>query len=143
MAGKKTYDELKNWLKDKDLQKRIDKLAEKYKDKKVIIYGAGILASVIFDNYNLNNLNIIAIAALNFKDNNEKFYDYKAIYSHSIKDNIPDVILLATLPISPIKMFLKDCIFPQTGNIKVESIVKKNTIEKINDFFLYFPHFIL
>ncbi|MCK7527866.1 MAG: hypothetical protein MZV64_64785 [Ignavibacteriales bacterium] len=58
----KDYDTLKNWLSKKNFQKRIDNLSKKYKDKNIVIYGAGILASVALENYNFSNLSILGFA---------------------------------------------------------------------------------
>lgn len=43
----KNYLEIKELLKKKNVQKRIDYFSKKYKDKKIIIYGAGMLASIL------------------------------------------------------------------------------------------------
>ncbi len=56
-----------DYLKNIDIQKKIDKYTKKYKGKKVVIYGAGKLSDYIFQNYDLSKLNIVAVADKNQK----------------------------------------------------------------------------
>ena len=134
---KKNPNDLKRLVESKNLQKRIDSLAKKYKNKNVIIYGAGILSSLICENYDLSRLNIIGVADIGFYENEEKFYNYEAIPSLGIIEKKPDVILLATFESYKIMKFLKENIFNNTGAIPVESIIKKSFSEKITEFFDY------
>jgi len=89
----KDSDELKQLLKKSNMQKRIDKFAEKYKDKKVIIYGGGLLFSIINQNYDLSKLNITAVADKRFgnkndnNDKNDKNINIPDIESHPCRKN--------------------------------------------------------
>ena len=47
-------------------QKQIDKLSKKLKNKKLVIYGAGDFAKVLFENYDLSKLNILAVSDKKF-----------------------------------------------------------------------------
>jgi len=138
MSGEE-YSNLKNWLANRDVQKRVDQLAQKYKNRKIIIYGAGLLAEVLFDNYDLSGLDVIAVADMKFDAESIDFKSYKAIHPCEIIRLKPDTIFLAARASCPIKIYLDDFIFPMTGKIRVETLIKKSFKEKINDFYMYFP----
>jgi len=77
------------------LQKRIEYYAKKYKNKKVILYGAGKYAQKIIKNCNFQKLNIIAIADKKFDENaNLKFNNFQAISPEFLKEIDCDLILI-------------------------------------------------
>ncbi|MEI7473243.1 MAG: hypothetical protein WCK67_00555 [bacterium] len=132
---KKSYEELKEWLKKKKFQKRIDELAKKYKDKKVLIYGAGLLSSVIFDDYDLSNLDIIGVSDKRFYSGEETYRNFNAIPPDEIEDLTPDAIIMATYHTFDVKNFLENYVGLESNkNIKLEPMVKKNIKEKIEEF---------
>ena len=133
---KMDYNDFKELLAKKGLQKRIDQLAKKYANKSILIYSGGLMSSVMFDNYDLSKLNIAGVADIKFFGVDEEFKGHKAISSYDIPENKPDVILLATLNSFDVKEFLKENIFPETGNIPVESILQKDLKEKFDEFLL-------
>lgn len=57
------------YLKIYNAQSKINKLAKRYKNKKIAVYGAGQFSHAIFSNYDLSNLNIVAVADLRLKTN--------------------------------------------------------------------------
>lgn len=130
---KKTQEELRVWLKKKNFQKRINALAKKYKDKKVLIYGAGILSSIIFEEYDLSNLNVIGISDKRFYSNEEDFKGFKTVPPFEINDYEADVVLIATYNTYDVKEFLEDSIDLDSSKCTLEPIVKKNIIEKIQE----------
>ncbi len=134
MIPQKTYEELKEWLEGKKFQKRIDSLAKKYKGKKVLLYGAGILASVIADNYNLSGLEIIGVADKRFIGGEGAFHNFKEVDVSSIADCQFDVILLATYNSYDVKAFLKEHVLPELKQVKIEPFVNKNCKEKFSEF---------
>ncbi len=98
----------KKILEKLDAQKVIEKQQKKYKNKKVIIYGAGQYTRYIFENYDLSGFNIVAVADLKFDSKkNEKFYGYKTISPKEIKDENFDIILLSFLEESTPYQYLK------------------------------------
>lgn len=56
------------YLKIYNTQSKINKLAKRYKNKKIAVYGAGQFSHAIFSNYDLSNLNIVAVADLRFEN---------------------------------------------------------------------------
>ena len=60
------------YLKIYNAQSKINKLAKRYKNKKIAVYGAGQFSHAIFSNYDLSNLNIVAVADLRFEDESKR-----------------------------------------------------------------------
>ena len=131
---KNTGEELKSWLEDKNFQKHIDKLAKKFKNKRIIIYGAGLLAALISENYNLSGLNIIGFADKKFLSGNEKYKTYNAVPALNIAEYNPDVILFATFFSYDVRNFIYEKYPELSRKIHMESLVKKNFEEKIYEF---------
>lgn len=129
------YDSLKEWLREKNFQKRVNQLSKKYKNKKVLVYGAGLLSSAIFDNYDLSGLNIIGISDQKYFGTDESYREYKAVAPYDIPELQPEVILIATYNTGNVKDFIKEEIMPDLEKkIPVESFVKKSLKEKITEF---------
>ena len=74
-------------MKKIDFQQRINELAKKYNNKKIVIYGGGVLFSTAMQYYDFSKLNIIGIADKKFKNKDETLEGYQAIPSkHSVKN---------------------------------------------------------
>ena len=59
------------YFKEVNAQKQINKLARKYKNKKIVIYGAGEYFRILKENYDLSKLNIVGIADKKFETNKD------------------------------------------------------------------------
>ena len=84
------------YFKSVHAQRQINKLARKYKNKKIIIYGAGEYFQILKNNFDLSKLNIVGIADKKFetsKDSNPT--PYLALAPEELKDFDLDVILVA------------------------------------------------
>ena len=84
------------YLKAVHAQRQINKLARKYKNKKIVIYGAGEYFQFLKNNFDLSNLNIVGIADKKFetsKDSNPT--QYLALAPEELKEFDLDVILVA------------------------------------------------
>ncbi|MEI3268521.1 MAG: hypothetical protein V8R70_05025 [Candidatus Gastranaerophilaceae bacterium] len=84
------------YLKAVHAQRQINKLARKYKNKKIVIYGAGEYFQILKNNFDLSNLNIVGIADKKFetsKDSNPT--QYLALAPEELKEFDLDVILVA------------------------------------------------
>ncbi len=98
------YEDYLNYFYSIDLQNKIDQLSKKYKNKKIFIYGAGIIAKCVLENFDLSRLNIIGICDRKFKDNEkEKFYQYETYSYEQIKQLDVEVCLLLILNVKEIK----------------------------------------
>lgn len=79
-----------------DAQKQIDKLVKKYKDKKIVIYGAGEYYQVLQDNFDLSELNIAGISDKKFEKNKDANPSiYKALTPQELKEYDFDILLVA------------------------------------------------
>lgn len=74
--------------------KQFDDLINKLQNKKVIIYGTGILFQSVFNMFDLKKLDIIAVSDKKYSSE-EEFYGYKAIPPKMIFDIGADCILVA------------------------------------------------
>ena len=84
------------YFKSVHAQRQINKLARKYKNKKIVIYGAGEYFQILKNNFDLSKLNIVGIADKKFetlKDSNPT--SYLALAPEELKDFDLDVILVA------------------------------------------------
>lgn len=84
------------YLKAVHAQRQINKLARKYKNKKIVIYGAVEYFQILKNNFDLSNLNIVGIADKKFetsKDSNPT--QYLALAPEELKEFDLDVILVA------------------------------------------------
>lgn len=93
---------------DNNAQKQIDKLAKKYKNKKVVIYGAGIYFQIIKNNFDISKLNIIGIADKKFEyDKESNNTPYRTLSPQELNEADYDVILVAVYNYIEIEEFLK------------------------------------
>lgn len=128
----KNEQEIQEWLKTRNIQQIVDNYSKKFKDKKIIIYGAGLLSDLIFKNYDMSNLNIIAVADSN-SNNADFFHNIKKCTPDKIIKFKPDVIISCTYNQKMIRKFLKDT-YPEVAKIKFCSIIKKTLNDKIKFF---------
>lgn len=130
----KSKDELKKYLEDKNLQQYIDKLAKKYKGKKVLGYGTGLLANVVLDNYDVSKLNIIGFADSKYLYEEESFRGCETFSPDKIQEINPDVILIFVYEDDVIRDFFEDNY--SEINIPMIHIIKRTFLEKIKNLFL-------
>ena len=104
-------------------QEYLDKLAKKLKGKKVILYGAGIIAEVLLEKYNLSDFNIIGVCDKKFERTEEKdFYGISTIVPDNLKNEEFDTVLFT------LKLHKKIAKILEQSGIKQKkySILKKN-----------------
>ena len=77
-------------------QKQINNLAKKFKNKKIVVYGAGEYFKILYEKFNLSKLNIVAISDKKFETNKAtNFTNYVALAPNELKEYDFDVILVA------------------------------------------------
>ena len=116
-------------IKNDDMQKKLDKLAKRYKNKKIIAYGTGTLASQLVDEYDLSKLNIIGFSNSSYFYYKEPFKNYETFSPDEIKDLKPDLILVTVAEFKYVKEFWKKK-FPEFLKIKRELINPKYLLKK-------------
>ena len=113
----------KDWIKyfkKNDEQEYINKIVEKLKDKKIVLYGYGIIGKLLLDKYDLSKLNIVAISDAKFSNiENHKIKNYIAVSPEKLCDMDYDIILSALKTDKPIFNFLN------------KNNIKKNVISLI------------
>lgn len=93
-----------DYVKCKTTKKHIKSLLKKYKNKKVLIYGAGRLADIFFDEYDFSTMNITGVADRKFYDMDiPSVYGYKTYKPDEINDLDFDVIVFTVLHPEKIK----------------------------------------
>lgn len=97
--------------------KQIEKMAKKYKNKKIVIYGAGQFFQCIKNNYDLSSLNIIAVSDKKFMKRRELTYDenigFNTISPESIVDLEPDIVLIAVVEGYFIEQYIYEILFKE------------------------------
>ena len=90
------YEQAKELFKEQNLQAVIDDLSDKNSGKRIVLFGAGDYARYIFKNYNLSNLNIVAIADERFKQNRpHEFYGFRCLKPEDLKNEDYDLIVIS------------------------------------------------
>ena len=107
--------------------KIIRKLRKELKNKKIILYGAGIFFEVIMKYYDLSGLNIVAIADRRFTvhDKNETFCGYRVSSPEEVLDEKPDYLLISTKLYVKLIYIIYTKIYKNTG-IKIKPLIKKS-----------------
>lgn len=84
-----------SYFKEVHAQKQIDKFVKKFKDKKVVIYGAGVYFQTLQENFDLSGLNIVGISDKKFINSKVTNFNYPALAPDELKTFDYDVILVA------------------------------------------------
>ena len=123
-----------NFLAQYNFAQNVNKLIKKYKGKKVVIYGAGVLFQLINKYYDLSGLNIVAISDMKFEshEKDEEFLGYKVCSPNEIADIKPDYVFVATRNYIDIAEDLYCYTLKGTG-IKIRPLVKKNFFDTVKE----------
>ena len=74
----------------------INRLSKRLKNKKVLIYGAGLVSKILFENYDLSKLNVVGISDRRFENSEDEYFNnIKIIKPEDIANVDFDVILFA------------------------------------------------
>lgn len=128
--------DFKEYFAELKAQKQIDKLAKKYKKKKIAIYGAGQFCRTLFENYDLSKLNIVAVADRSFNgEGNENFYGLKCITPNDLKELDCNVILIGTYETFNMHDYLEDELLVdcKNSNIKIRPLIKESLFHLIKE----------
>lgn len=101
-------------------QKYINKLVKKYRNKKILIYGTGTIADILFNNYDLSGLEITAVSDKKYSQA-AKYKNYPAIPAEQIKEYNPEVILFTLYREKEAVKMLRSLGI----NSKMESLIKR------------------
>lgn len=121
------------YLKKKSVQQKIDKLAKKYKSKKVALYGAGTMCASLLENYNLKDLDIVGIGDYAYENNKvNEYFGYKTFKPSELLQQDVAVIIITVYDDENVRAYLKQKIKEEKiKNIKIETLVEMNLMEYI------------
>ncbi len=115
------HDKLLEILKEKGFQKKLNAKIKKYKNKKAIIYGTGMICDIIFDNFDLSGLDIVFVSDKKYKDNAENYKGIPAIVPEQISEKKPDIVLTTLQDLAIAEDYFQNNLFPKYGKFKYES----------------------
>ena len=119
-------------LKQLNFKNNLEFLQKKYKNKKILLYAAGLFFDAIADNYNLTEyLNIVGICDIKFKGNKPDLYkNIKTFEPDEIKELDIDVVLACNLSPKTIENTIRKNHYI-SENINVEHIIQENHQTKL------------
>lgn len=123
----------KDYLKKKNAQEVIDKFSKEYGNKKIMLYGTDFLTADLFRNYDLSKLNIIGIAASEFKyDLEGDYYGYRKFAPLDLLEEEFDLLLITTYDDLEAKEYLKKDLYQgEEYNFKIKTLIRMNLFEYI------------
>lgn len=126
--------DLEHYLKEINFDKQYKKIIRKYKNKKVVIYGAGQLFETIKEKYDLSKLNIIAVSDGKYttSDIGQEFLGYKKVTLDKINELNPDYVIVATLKYLSIIENFEDNVFKDT-KIKIRPLAQKSLWQTLKE----------
>jgi hypothetical protein len=115
---------------------QLNKLKHKYKNKRVVLYGAGVFFNALKRNYDLSVLNIIAISDSKFDKFVTPTFDeelgYNKISPLHINDLKPDIVLISALEDVNIEKYFIETLFKTPENrFKFDTLFKTTLATKI------------
>lgn len=109
-------------LNENGFQEKLNGLKKRYKNKKIIIYGTGLICDIIFENFNFQNMNIIAVSDKKYKDETETYKNIPAIPPEKIAEKKPDIVLTTLQDFFIAADYFEDELFKTTKKFKYRSI---------------------
>lgn len=106
---------------------RLDIIKKKYKNKKIIFYGSGLLFEELLKYYDLSEFNIVAVADKKFKKET-KTHGFRAIPPEAIIKEKPDLIVISVLYANVVEDYLVEKLYLNKTVPEIEAIAP---IEKI------------
>ena len=115
--------DFEKFLSHNQAQKQIDKLAQKYKNKKIVIYGAAEYFDIITQNYDLSKLNIVGISDIKFQtDKTTNQTSYLALTPEELRTYDFDILIIALKDNYKIMTYLDKNIFQNSKNKNIKII---------------------
>ena len=126
--------ELEEYLEYVKFEKQLKKLNKKLKNKKIIIYGAGLLFKTVKEKYDLSQLNIVGVSDMKItkEDAGKDMFGYSAIPFDEILDTQVDYVLIATQKfLNILENFEKNVL--RNTKIKVLPLVDKPFMDLVKE----------
>ena len=114
--------DFKEYFEEFAAQAKIDKVAKRYKNRKIALYGAGQFATILFENYDLSKLNIVAVADIKFEnpETERNFFGLNCITPDEIRDFDCNLILISNFNYNFFLRYLDNELLYRSKNAGVE-----------------------
>ncbi len=114
-------DSIEDFIYKNRIKEQLDRLSEKYKDKRVLIYGTGKLFQKIKELYSFDNFNVVGVSDVKYYDlpELETEYNYKIYTPDKIVEAKPDIILCCLQQYSSVLPSLKFYLRNKNCNTKI------------------------
>ena len=124
-----------DYLKSIDFDRKLEILRDKYADKKVVLFGVGLLLDAILDNYNIKDyLNVIGISDSRIQDDSTKEYKgfnlYKPLALRALNFS---VILDTNILFEKTSKFLRNNCYVKKS-VKIEKLIQIPFTEHFKNF---------
>lgn len=134
------------YLEEINFDKQLVQISKRTKNKRLIIYGAGMFFETIKTYYDIRSLNIVALSDAKFYgyEKDETFLNFPVCSPEDIKKLNPDYIFVATLHIEQIMESLNRTL--QLNKVKILPLAQHNfesRLRKISKFDNFFQKFYL
>lgn len=116
--------------------KTLPRLINKLKNKKVVLYGAGVFFELIDKYFDLSELNVIGLSDYKLRYANDtkiSYMNYPICHPNDIVKIKPDYVVITLKRYYPMQDAMNSSNIRKKG-IKIISVVKKNLFEKFIDF---------
>lgn len=118
-----------------NFKKHLEKISKKYTNKKILIYGTGLVFQNITKEYDLSKLNIIGVSDRTFENSSQETCEnYRAIKPSEIINEDIDIILVASLTSFKIIEYLEEDLL-KDKKIEILPLIKKPFIELFKEVF--------
>lgn len=115
-----------------NLEKIIKKLKRKYKNKKIVIYGAGLYATEVLQKYDLSGLNIVAVTDMKYpiglNEHQETFQGYKTLNPYDLFNIDFNVIFITILAAEIAEETLENMGLEHLKHFKIVRLQEKKNI---------------
>lgn len=108
--------------KQNGFQNKLDNIAKKYKNKKVILYGTGKVCDLILRNFDISKINIVAVSDRKYTDETQIYEGFKTIPPEKIAENKPDIVLITLQDYLIAGDYFEDKLFKNGQKFKYKSI---------------------
>lgn len=125
-------------LKNSNFEKRLQKLAKKYKNKKVVFYGTGQFYQYVKENYDLSCFDVIALSDKKFMNITSPVYNNElgcdVISPLKIYELKPDVVLISAYVDFYIEKYFCEDLFVNTKHkFKYAPLYERSWGEKVQE----------
>ncbi len=125
-----------DYLKSINFNEKLEILKNKYADKKIVLFGIGLLLDAVIDNYNISEcLNIVGISDKRVVEDKDFGYKNYNVYSpRALRALNFDVILDTSVLFDDTKSYLRKNYLVKKA-VKIDNIIQISACERVKSFF--------